>query len=202
MLTPELIEAYRNTSTATISDNLARLPGTPGLLPYHRHGDRVMVGRALTVWTRAGDNAVIHQALGQLQPGDVLVVDGGGDESRALVGEIMAAIARSRGAAGMVIDGAIRDAAVIGNDDFPCFARAVTHRGPYKSGPGHINVPVSIAGMVVNPGDLIVGDADGVVAVNPAQATELLVAVLAQEEKEREILLSIRENRYVDAYSK
>jgi RraA family protein len=158
-----------------------------------------MVGTALTMRTCMGDNLAIHQALELLRPGDVIVVDGGGDVSRALIGEIMMTIAQSRGAAGYVIDGAIRDAAMIAQSDFPCFARAAIHRGPYKNGPGEINVPVNVGGLVVMPGDIVVGDADGVVAFPQNEAGALLQAVRAQEEREAEILLSIREGRYAGA---
>lgn len=196
-----LIARYRKLATPLISDNLQRLPGGAGIRPFHKVAGS-MAGRALTVKTRPGDNATIHQALELIQPGDVLVVDGGGDTGRALIGEIMSSIAKSRGAAGIVIDGAIRDSGAIGADTFPCFARAAIHLGPYKSGPGHINVPVSIGGMVVHPGDLVIGDEDGVVVVRPEEAEALLQDVLAQERKEAEILQSIREGRYVSAYSK
>src|SRR5690554_389930 len=196
---PGLFQAYRNAATAVISDNLEREPGAVGIRPFHRC-DSTMVGRALTVRTRAGDNAVIHRALGLVQPGDVVVVDGGGDTTRALVGEIMAAIARSRGAAGLVLDGAIRDVGVIAADTFPMFAKAAIHRGPYKNGPGEIGVPVSVGGMVVRPGDIVVGDADGVVAMPPMVAARIHAAVVAQERKEREILASIENGTYVDAY--
>jgi RraA family protein len=197
---PALIAQFRNAATAVISDNLARLPGAVGIRPFHRGG--TMAGTALTVRVAAGDNLVIHQALELVRPGDVIVVDGGGDISRALVGEIMATVAISRGAAGFVIDGAIRDAGVLAKQDFPCFARAAIHRGPYKNGPGAINVPVSIGGMVVAPGDIVVGDDDGVVAFAQDIAVELLQKVRAQEAREAEILKSIREGRYAGAYGK
>ena len=129
-----------STSLSVISDNLDRLPGVVGLQPFHRSGR--MAGTALTVRTRAGDNLAVHHALELVKPGDVIVVDGGGDITRALVGEIMKDIALHRGAAGFVIDGAIRDVAAFRASDFPCFARGVIHRGPYKTGPGAINVPV------------------------------------------------------------
>ena len=129
-----LIEAFRDAPTSIISDNLARLAGSVGLRPFHRAGR--LVGTAFTIKTRPGDNLAIHRALEMVGPGDVIVVDGGGDESRALVGEIMKNIAQWRGAVGYVIDGAIRDVAAFAADDFPCFARSVIHRGPYKSGPG------------------------------------------------------------------
>ncbi|PZP42668.1 MAG: methyltransferase [Azospirillum brasilense] len=199
-VSPEILAAFGTAATAVISDNLARLPGAIGLRAFHRGG--TMVGRALTVRTAAGDNLTIHKALDLIQPGDVVVVDGGGDISRALIGEIMASIAKSRGAAGMVIDGAIRDAKALSQSDFPCFARAAIHRGPYKNGPGESNVPVTIGGMVVHPGDIVVGDEDGVVAFPPAIAADLLKAVQDQEAREAEILRSIAEGRYVGAYAR
>lgn len=194
------IAAFRGIATATISDNLARLPGAVGLRPFHRAGV-AMIGRALTLRTAAGDNLIIHQAMDRVTPGDVLVVDGDGDTSRALVGEILVALARSRRAAGFVIHGAIRDSAAIAAGDFPVFARAAIHRGPYKAGPGAMDVPVAIGGMVVGPGDIVVGDADGVVAFPPSQAPALLRAARAQEAREAEILRQIREGRYTGAYA-
>jgi len=199
-IAPDLPAAFGAASTAVISDNLSRLPGAVGLRPFHRGG--TMVGRAFTVRTAGGDNLTIHKALERVQPGDVLVVDGGGDTSRALVGEIMTSIAQSRGAAGMVIDGAIRDARAISQSDFPCFARAAIHRGPYKNGPGELNVPVTVGGMIVHPGDIVVGDEDGVVAFPAAIAADLLKAVQDQEAREAEILRSIAEGRYVGAYAR
>lgn len=193
-----LIDAFRGKPTSVISDSLGRLPGPVGLRPFHAGGP--LAGRALTVRTRAGDNLAIHEALDRVAPGDVVVVDGGGDESRALVGEIMKAIAEKRGAVGFVIDGAIRDSAAFAASPFPCFARAAIHRGPYKSGPGEIGIPVSIGGCVINPGDIVVGDEDGVVAFAPEKATALLAAVDAHLAREAEILNSIAHGTYKGAY--
>jgi regulator of RNase E activity RraA len=197
----ELVEAFRAFATPLISDNLARVPGAVGLRPFHRV-DGAMVGRALTVRTRPGDNQFIHRALDLVRPGDVIVVDGGGYEGRALIGEIMTSVAASRGAAGFVIDGAIRDSGAIGKKTFPCFARSAIHLGPYKDGPGAINVPICVGGMVVHPGDIVLGDEDGIVAFPVDAAVELLAAVKAQEAREAEIMLSIREGRYQGAYAK
>lgn len=196
----ELVDAFRAFATPLVSDNLSRVPGAVGLRPFHKL-DGVMAGRALTVRTRPGDNQFIHRALDLVQPGDVIVVDGGGYEGRALVGEIMTSVAASRGAAGIVIDGAIRDAGAIGRSSFPCFARSAIHLGPYKDGPGAINVAVTVGGMVVGPGDIVMGDEDGVVAFPVEGAAALLAAVKAQEEREAEIMQSIRENRYRGAYA-
>lgn len=195
---PALLEAFRGKPTSVISDNLDRLPGPVGLRPFH--SGQQLLGRALTVRTRAGDNLAIHQALELVKPDDVVVVDGGGDLSRALVGEIMKAIAERRGAAGFVIDGAIRDTAAFAQSDFPCYARAAIHRGPYKNGPGEINVPACIGGCVIMPGDIIVGDEDGVVAFSPEKASQLLAAVNAQIVREGQIMQSIANGTYKGAY--
>ncbi len=180
---PDLVRHYATIATSLISDNLDRLAGAVGLRPYHAGGP--LVGTALTVRTRRGDNLAIHAALRIARPGDVIVIDGEGDLGQALVGEIILAAAEAKGVAGFVIDGAIRDVAAIGKSTLPCYARGVIHRGPYKNGPGRINVPVAIGGLVVNPGDLVVGDEDGVVALAPWLAVELLPAIRAQEERER-----------------
>lgn len=194
----DLVEAFRGIPTSILSDNLERLPGAVGLRPFHRSG--TLAGIAFTVRTRSGDNLAIHHALEKVRPGEVLVIDGGGDESRALIGEIMMELAISKKVAGYVIDGAIRDVASFAASDFPCFARSVIHRGPYKFGPGESQVPVSISGMPVAPGDLVVGDADGVIAISPAVAARILPQVRAQMAREAEIIQSIRNGTYHAAY--
>lgn len=197
----DLLAGFRATETALISDNLGRLPGMVGLRPMHRI-EGAMVGRALTVRTAAGDNLFIHKALDLVRPGDVIVVDGDGDMSRALIGEIMVTIAETRGAAGFILDGMVRDSAALGAKTFPVYARGIIHRGPYKNGPGAINVPVAVGGLVVSPGDIVMADADGVVAFPLEGAEALLEAVRAQEAKEAAIMKSIREGTYTGAYAK
>lgn len=189
----EILDGFRHAAVAVVSDNMNRLHGTRSLRPYHR-GAR-LIGTAVTVKTRGGDNVTLHKAYELLRPGDVLVVDGGGDLGQALVGEIMLSRARAIGVAGFVIDGVIRDVAAFAAADFPCFARGVTHRGPYKTGPGEINVPVAIDGMVVMPGDVVLGDEDGVVCFDRAVAGELLALVRRQEAREAEALQAIRDGR-------
>jgi RraA family protein len=193
------LEFFRSAPTSIISDNLQRMPGAVGLVPFHRKGK--LVGRALTVRTRSGDNLAIHQALELVKPGDVVVVDGGGDTSRALVGEIMATIAKTRGATGFVIDGAIRDAGAFAEGDFPCFARAAIHRGPYKNGPGELNVPVSVGGCLIAPGDVVVGDEDGVVSFPVSIIPTLVEGVKAQMAREAETIKSILAGTYKGAYA-
>jgi regulator of RNase E activity RraA len=101
-----------------------------------------------------------------------------------------------------VIDGSIRDIAAFASSDFPCFARSVIHRGPYKNGPGAINVPVSIGGAAISPGDIVVGDEDGVVSFSPAIAEDLIQAVRAQIAREESTLQAIREGRYEGSYGR
>ncbi len=189
----DLLSEFRGVATSIISDNMARLPGATGILPYHKGGQ--LIGTALTVKTRNGDNLAIHAALKVARRGDVIVVDGGGDISQALIGEIILTHAESIGVAGFVIDGAIRDVAAIRASELPCYARGVTHKGPYKNGPGSINVPVSIGGLVVHPGDLVVGDEDGIVALSPQTAENILPAIRAQEERERLKIAKFKEAR-------
>ena len=158
------IERFRSLPVANVSDVMNRIPAAgASLRPMHRGS--VLAGRALTVRTRPGDNLMVHKALDMAEPGDVIVVDAGGDLTNAIIGELMIAYAKKRGVAGLVINGAVRDFAAISADDYPIFAAGVTHRGPYKDGPGEVNVPIALGSMVVAPGDLILGDADGLVAV-------------------------------------
>ncbi|MFL9926871.1 RraA family protein [Herbaspirillum lusitanum] len=174
LLAAPVIEALQGIVVSHLSDNLQRLSGVRGL--QRIHPSKKLVGTAFTVKTRPGDNLVIYKALMMLQPGHVLVVDGGGDTSNALVGELIMLYAQQRGCAGFVLDAAVRDSAAFVAADFPCYARAVNHRGPYKNGPGQINVPVTVGGQVIEPGDVIVGDEDGIVAFAPAQADSLIAA--------------------------
>ena len=185
----ELLDAFRHVVTPHISDNLQRMSGITGLARFHRGAK--LVGTAYTVKVRPGDNLLIYKALMDLQPGHVLVVDGAGDPSNALVGELIMLYAIQRGCAGFVMDGAIRDTAAFFEADFPCYARSVTHRGPYKLGPGAINVPVTVGGQVVQPGDLLVGDEDGVVSFPVSDASRLLAAIAATEAKENAIKAEI-----------
>ena len=169
--------------TPHLSDSMERLyAGGPQLRPMHKGGK--LAGPAYTVKTTPGDNLLVHKALDTAQRGDVIVVDAGGVCENAIIGELMMSRARQRGVAGIVIWGAIRDSAEIAAGSYPVYAAGVTHRGPYKNGPGEINVPINMAGMPVNPGDIIIGDADGLVAVPQEQAERILKSaqgILAKE---------------------
>lgn len=184
---PALVAAFREIPAAAISDAIGRSVGTIGLHRYHGRLDAVLCGPAVTVRVRPGDNLMIHKALMMVQPGDVLVIDGGADVTQALMGGLMRTTCVTKRLAGLVIDGAIRDLVEWAEDGMPVFARGHTHRGPSKDGPGEINVPIACAGMAVMPGDLIVGDADGVVAVSAEEAEAVLARARANLEREARV---------------
>ena len=191
-VSPELAMAFREVPVANVSDSMARMTAAGhGLRPYHGGGAR-LAGAALTVKSRPGDNLLFHKALDMAVAGDVIVVDAGGDLTNAMMGELMAHHAVKQGVAGIVINGAIRDSGAIGAIGLPVYAAGVTHRGPYKDGPGEVNVPVSIQGMVVMPGDLVIGDEDGVLCVPLAEAEALLSAAQAKQRAEVAELSKIR----------
>ena len=180
----EWAERFRTLPVANLSDVMARMTAAgPRLRPMHRGGQ--MAGPALTVKTRPGDNLMIHKALSLAAPGDVIVVDAGGDLTNALIGELMLGTMVFRKLGGIVLNGAIRDSAELRRQDFPVYAAGVTHRGPYKDGPGEINVPVAIDGMVIEPGDLVLGDDDGLLCVPFDQVEAVHAAAVAKQAAEQ-----------------
>lgn len=181
---------FRDLPVANVSDVMSRMSaGGARLRPMHAGG--VMAGPAFTVKTRPGDNLMVHKALAIAEPGDVIVVDAGGDLTNAIIGELMLAQMVKCGLGGIVINGAIRDSAAIRGQGFPVFAAGVTHRGPYKDGPGEINVPVAIDGMVIEPGDLILGDDDGLVCVPFAEVEAIRQATVKKAEAEAQQMANI-----------
>ena len=191
---PALLERLRGLQVALISDQLHRNQGFAGLRAYHKSAP--LAGTAVTVRTRAGDNLAILRAFEFCRRGDVMVVDADGDCANALVGGILTFYAASIGMAGMVLNGAVRDTAEIAELTFPVYAAGHTHRGPYKDGPGAINVPVTIGGMTVRPGDIVVGDEDGLLAFPPEQAEDLIATAIAHREKEEATIASMKAGRW------
>lgn len=187
LIAPDDVAAFRDIPVAVAGDCLGRSIGAIGLRCYNSGIKTVLCGPAITVRVRPGDNLMIHKAMMVAKPGDVIVIDGGGDLTQALVGGLMRTTALTRQLGGFVIDGAIRDLVEWAEDGIAIFARGHTHRGPSKVGPGEINIPISCAGMVVQPGDLILGDADGVIAVPAADVSDLLPKVRAHLVKEAQI---------------
>ena len=189
---PALLEAFATLPAAIVSDNLGRATGDGGALrPVTAR--RSLCGAAFTVRSRIADNLMIHKAIDLAGPGDVLVVAAGGDLSHAVFGEILYELALSRGLAGIVVDGAVRDSdALAARDELAVLARGISHRGPYKDGPGTINETVRVGDLVVRPGNILLGDGDGLVAVPLEAAEAVLEAARAQEAKEAETMAAIR----------
>jgi regulator of RNase E activity RraA len=150
-----------------------------------------VAGPAFTVEVRPGDNLMIHAALALAKPGDVIVVDGKGDLSCALTGALMAAHAKAAGIAGFVIDGAVRDTDDCARGDFPIFAAGANPNGPLKTSGGRINWPISVGHCTVNPGDLIVGDADGVVCLARELAAGVVAGAQAKVDSENQRMAQI-----------
>jgi regulator of RNase E activity RraA len=184
---PDLLRRFAALPTANIGDVMDRLGILDSRISPVWPGAR-LVGPAFTVWTRSGDNQAVHRALTVARPGDVIVVNGGADESRALIGDIMGARAKTRGIAGFVLDGATRDASGLAAIGMPVFARAVTPAGPYKNGPGYLGRTIAVGGVAVKPGDIVVGDEDGVIVVPRDGAADVAAAaeaVLTAEDERR-----------------
>lgn len=184
--TDEQLDRFRRLPSANVGDAMHRLGVMDASIKTVWDGATI-VGSAYTVWTRPGDNLALHEALKHVQPGDVMVVNGGGDLTRALLGELIGGKAKVKGVVGFVIDGAVRDATGLEEYAMPVYARAVTPAGPYKDGPFAIATSVAVGGVVVNPGDIIVADEDGVVVVPLAMADT--VAELAEAKHESELAI-------------
>lgn len=160
----DIAKEFLTLPVANVSDSMWRLTaGGSRLRPMHKSGQ--MAGPALTVKSRPGDNLMLHKAIDMAEPGDIIVCDAGGDLTNSLMGELMLAHAIERRVGGFVLDGAVRDVEAFLEVNLPVFAAGVSHRGPYKDGPGEINVSVAIDGMVIEPGDLVIGDWDGVLSI-------------------------------------
>ena len=180
-----LVNAFRGLASSNVADAMGRFNFMdPGIQP--RSG-LPLCGPAITVNARPGDNLMVHKALQLAEPGDIVVVSTNGNTTSAVFGELMCRTAVAQRLGGLVVDGAIRDAEGIAALGFPAFSRALTPGGCDKDGPGEINVAVSCGGAVVHPGDIIVGDSDGIAVVPHADAAEVLelVRALVKNEERR-----------------
>lgn len=184
----KLVEQFRGIPASNIGDMMHRLYCMRENITRFGQHKTWLVGTAVTVKVPDGDNVFLHKALDIAQAGDVIVVDGNGCTSRSLMGEIMFTYAHNKGIAGFVLDGAIRDSDALDDMDLPVYAISVTPQGPYKNGPGEINVPISCGGQVVFPGDIIVGDADGVCVIHKEDAEEILALVKDKFDMEQKLL--------------
>ena len=163
----EMVERFRGIPSSNIGDQMNRIYCMYGLQSMN---NKTMLGTAFTVKAPMGDNLMVDRALDLAEPGDVLVVDSGGTMNRSIMGEMMFTYAQGRSLAGIVVDGCIRDIDGARALEIPVYAKGVTPQGPYKKGPGEINVPIACGGQVVFPGDILVGDPDGIVVIRQEDA--------------------------------
>ena len=196
---PHLVETARAYQSAVLCDVAGRRGALHARIQALNPAMKV-VGPAFTVEVRPGDNLMFHLALALAQPGDVIVVDGKADSTCALFGELMVTQSRAAGHAGFVVDAAARDTATIANDTFPVFACGRNPCGPTKGLAGTIGRPISIGGIAVHPGDLIVGDADGVVAIPLADVERVLAAADAKRVVENRRLGEIERGELVSPW--
>lgn len=187
-----VVEKFRGLPSSNINDCLGRLYCMHGYI--QPQNDRFLLGTAFTVKVPIGDNLFLHKALEMAQPGDVIVVDGGSGINRSLAGEIMISYLEQRGIAGIVVDGCLRDEDALRRMSIPVYCTGITPQGPYKNGPGEINVPIACGGQVVFPGDILVGDADGIVVVRKEYAEEVAAAGRAKFDSEAIQLSDIQNN--------
>lgn len=185
----ELIQSFAGLPVANIADMMNRMFCIDAKI--RPMNSAPLLGPAFTIKSRPGDNLLLHKALDMAQPGDILVVDVQGDLSNSIMGELMVLWAKKRGLGGFVIDGAIRDIGALKSMDIPIYAAGITPAGPYKDGPGEINVPVSCGGVVIHPGDILVGDEDGLVVIKPEDAPELLQKTKAKNLAEQKTMQEI-----------
>lgn len=173
---PEIMEQFKAIPASNTADVMSRnCAMNPRIKLVSSPKAQMMVGPAFTVKARAGDNLALHAALNFCNEGDVLVVSNEEDDTRALMGEIMMAYLKyTKKVAGIVLDGPIRDIDEIGKWDFPVYCTGTTPGGPYKEGPGEVNVPIACGGVSVNPGDIILADPDGVIVIPRRDAAQIL----------------------------
>lgn len=191
-----IISGFKGIPTPNIGDVMGRMGAmNHSIKSVNKQGVHI-VGSAFTVKTHPSDNLLVHKAMDLAQPGDIIVIDACGDMGNAILGEIMCHYAKVKGIVGYIVDGPVRDLAGIAELGFPVFAKGGTPRGPYKEGPGEINTIISCGNVAISPGDLIVGDDDGVIVIPKADAKDILEKATAFSNKEKEIIQSIYDGKW------
>ncbi len=191
-VSPGLVRQAGTFQAAILADVAGRRGAMHGRIAALRPNMK-LAGPALTVDVRPGDNLMIHAAIALAKPGDVLVIDGKGDRTSALMGTIMMTACQQLGLAGVVIDGAARDSLELQEMGFPVFCAGTNPNGPTKNVPGRIGHAVSCGGVTVHPGDLVVADADGVVVVERERVEALLPLASRKVEDEAARIAQIRQ---------
>lgn len=193
----EIIEQLKKIPTTNIADALSsrNLVSDRELYAYHKSGLR-MTGTAMTVKVPSGDNLMVQKAIQIAKAGDVIVIEQLEQSNDALVGDLVCQFAKNKGVAGFIVDGAIRDRVGIFEMELPVYARGVVPRGANKEGPGEINVPICCKGMEVNPGDIVVGDDDGIVIIPSEQAVAILHKAKQKDKEDKEKMIKIRNRTF------
>lgn len=189
--TSDLIKAFAGIPVANIGDCMNRRAciSAACIKPMNRVP---LLGSAFTVKCAPGDNLMLYKAIELAQAGDVIVVDAQGELANAIAGELMLTWGKLKGLAGVIIDGALRDAGAIREMSLSVYAAGITPNGPFKNGPGEINGIITCGGVVVKPGDILVGDEDGIVVIDPDDAPELLKKAQETMDKEAKIMENIK----------
>lgn len=187
----EIIEGFKGIATPNIGDVMGRMFAMDYTIKSVNKPGIHIFGSALTVRTHPSDNLMVHKAMDLAKPGDIIVIDACGDMGNAILGELMCHYAKTKGIAGYIVDGPIRDLHGIAEMGFPVFAKGGSPRGPYKEGPGEINTIISCGGISVSPGDIIVADDDGIIAIPKDDAAVVLKNAKKVQENERIIIESI-----------
>jgi regulator of RNase E activity RraA len=193
----DVVEAFKAYDTPLVSDLMNRLYTMSPAIRCMTDPPLGVVGPACTIKAYPGDNLMVHKALDVAQPGDVLVIDTHSSELTAVMGDILCTKARHRGIAGVVIDGLVRDLpAIRALGNFPVFARGVTPIGPLHRGPGEINHAISAGGIVVHPGDIIIGDLNGVLVVPQELTGPLLEGLATRSAVETEYIKAVTRGEF------
>jgi len=197
----KLVKELGRYPTGDISDLMNRLYAMNSSIRPYADPSLHLFGPAVTVKVFPGDNLMVHKSLDVAQPGDVVVVDAASSTTNAVLGDTIAMKSRHRGIAGFVIDGLIRDLAPIKKlADFPVYARGVTPIGPLHRGPGELNYPVSVGGIVVNPGDVIVADESGIVVVPRDSVDDILDALRRKSQGQKKYMADVAAGRFSNAW--
>lgn len=198
---PDIIQALSCFPTPDISDQMNRLYAMNSSIRPYSDPQLRLIGPACTVKVFPGDNLMVHKCLDVAKPGDVVVVDASSSTMNAVLGDTISMKARHRGIAGFVIDGLVRDVPAIRElGDFPVFARGVTPIGPLHRGPGELNYPISAGGIVVNPGDLIVADQNGVVVIPRESGGAILQSLRAKAETHEKYMEKVVKGEFSNAW--
>lgn len=195
-LSLEKLEELKNLESAHIDDILGKNRAIgPEFRPVN---DKRLAGNAFTVKTAGGDNLYIYAAYDYIKPGDIMVVDAEGFNDRAVMGEILMRFCLAKKVGGVIVNGAIRDIEALKKLNLPIYATGISPNGPFKNGPGALNVPVTLGNIAVNPGDVLVGDADGVVVLKPEEVDYAMEETYKLIKKEEEIIANFNKGILLD----